>query len=195
MALPAFEWDHTTQCCRVFTLALARLSCYILCCLSYLCSGEHRNFRFDVKVDHSISIVVCLVCCVAISYSNDAVQVSEPVRQSYTYSIGVLNEQWILSYSFCTDGLNNSTSLYLTAYQKHKKLQPMARIKLNKENLTTKLPIYFFYGKYASRKCKKIKGLLTKTIHVMTNWPYHAAHNDRAGCRVCSPGDNICRYW
>jgi len=27
MALPAFEWDHTTQCCRAFTLALARLSC------------------------------------------------------------------------------------------------------------------------------------------------------------------------
>jgi len=30
MALPAFEWDHTTQCCRTFTLALARLSCVIL---------------------------------------------------------------------------------------------------------------------------------------------------------------------
>jgi len=28
MALPAFQWDHTTQCCRAFTLALARLSCY-----------------------------------------------------------------------------------------------------------------------------------------------------------------------
>ena len=27
MALPAFEWDHTTQCCRAFSLALARLSC------------------------------------------------------------------------------------------------------------------------------------------------------------------------
>ena len=27
MALPAFQWDRTTQCCRAFTLALARLSC------------------------------------------------------------------------------------------------------------------------------------------------------------------------
>jgi len=26
-ALPAFQWDRTTQCCRAFTLALARLSC------------------------------------------------------------------------------------------------------------------------------------------------------------------------
>ena len=33
MALPAFEWDHshTTQCCRAFTLALARLSCWDIC--------------------------------------------------------------------------------------------------------------------------------------------------------------------
>ena len=29
MALPAFQWDRTTQCCRTFTLALARLSCQL----------------------------------------------------------------------------------------------------------------------------------------------------------------------
>ena len=28
MALPEFQWDCTTQCCRAFTLALARLSCF-----------------------------------------------------------------------------------------------------------------------------------------------------------------------
>jgi len=30
MALPAFQLDRTTQCCRAFTLALARLSCTFL---------------------------------------------------------------------------------------------------------------------------------------------------------------------
>jgi len=30
MALPAFQWDCTTQCCRAFTLALAGLSCTFL---------------------------------------------------------------------------------------------------------------------------------------------------------------------
>ena len=43
MALPAFQWDRTTQCCRAFTLALARLSCWNRQPISYSISTSCRK--------------------------------------------------------------------------------------------------------------------------------------------------------
>ena len=49
MALPAFQWDCTTQCCRAFTLALARLSCfsnvYAASILKLTHQGQHWRGR------------------------------------------------------------------------------------------------------------------------------------------------------
>jgi len=36
---------------------------------------------------------------------------------------------------------------------------------------------------------------LMARCYLTPNRPYHAAHIDRAGRRVYSPGDSICQYW
>jgi len=66
MALPAFQWDRTTQCCRAFTLALARLSCNLpgFTFLVPAHSGGPGHLPEEVKR-------LCVCVCVCVIYWTD----------------------------------------------------------------------------------------------------------------------------
>jgi len=66
MALPAFQWDHATQCCRVFTLALPRLSCCIM--LTVTAQKIKKSGRVDITTQHHNNIQVSVVRGITFSW-------------------------------------------------------------------------------------------------------------------------------
>ena len=79
MALPAFQCDCTTQCCRTFTLALARLSCYRQ--LRSASSGCIQLSRVQTSVAHR-----------SFAYSGPAVWNSLPATHTVTTHIQAATE-------------------------------------------------------------------------------------------------------